>query len=82
MYFFRKAPSRVKSTREVASMAAFSSYAFSILTAQILNSGIFETGSSALLVNLLAAASKKWNGTKTTPSSVIFETEAFIFRIS
>src|SRR4030042_2992487 len=36
--------------------------------AHILNSGIFATGSSALMVRRFAGASLKWNGINRTPS--------------
>jgi|SRR3989339_935816 len=38
-----------------------------ILAAQTLYSGIFATGSIAVLVSILAAASAKWNGIKIVP---------------
>ena len=42
---------------------------FSIRTAQTLNSGIFETGSSAALVSRLAhAGPPQWNGTNSVSS--------------
>ena len=39
----------------------------STFTAQILNSGVFPTGSNSEWVNRLAAVSKKWKGMKTLP---------------
>jgi hypothetical protein len=39
----------------------------SIFTAHTFNSGIFDIGSRAVLVSMLADASLKWKGIKTTP---------------
>src|SRR5919108_3859586 len=40
-------------------------------TAQTLNSGMEDSGSSTLLVRALAAPSAKWNGMKTTPGTTV-----------
>src|SRR5437870_4984124 len=45
--------------------------AFSNCTAQYLYSGIFAVGSSASIVSRFAAASTKWNGTKTDPGETL-----------
>ena len=51
-------------------------WAFSIRTAQNLNSGIFPNGSISSIVSRFAAASRKWNGMKQLPLASRCETFA------
>ena len=56
-------------TRAACTTTEDKPYARVTFTAQNLNSGILPNGSSCSVVRLLAAASRKWNGTKTQPGS-------------
>ena len=48
--------------------------AFSSFTAHTFNSGMPHTGSSAAWVSLFVAASAKWNGINTVPSTAFGDT--------